>query len=75
VTVRGGAKLARALADQLELALLFRRIATLDLDAPTVADVDDLRWAGPTPALAAVADRLDADDVVRRAGQLATTRA
>jgi 5'-3' exonuclease len=74
ITVRGGAKLARTLADNLELALLFRRLATLDLDAPTVTSVDELRWRGPSPDLATVAGRLDADDLVRRAEQLAGSR-
>jgi 5'-3' exonuclease len=74
ITVRGGANLARTLADNLDLALLFRRLATLDLDAPTVSDVDELCWTGPGPELARVADRLDADDVVARAERLAATR-
>lgn len=75
VTVRGGAKLAKTLADQFDLALLFRRIATLELDAPTVENVDELRWRGPGPELAAMAARLDADDLVRRTDQLAASRA
>ena len=43
ITVRGGAKLAKTLADSFEEALLFRRLATLERDAPT-ADTD--RCAG-----------------------------
>jgi 5'-3' exonuclease len=31
-----------------ELALLFRTLATLRTDAPLFADVDELRWRGPT---------------------------
>ena len=31
------------------LALLFRRIATIEPDAPTIGDVDELRWTGPDP--------------------------
>ena len=34
--MRGGAKLAVTLRDQFELALLFRRIATVEVDAPTI---------------------------------------
>ncbi len=74
ITVRGGAKLAATLAEQLDQALLFRRIATLDLDAPTIDSVDELRWAGPTDTLAAVADRLDAPDLITRAATLAEKR-
>ena len=43
ITVRNGARLAKTLADNLNDALLFRRLATLDLDAPTVTSVDELR--------------------------------
>jgi 5'-3' exonuclease len=75
VDVRGAAKLARTLQDDFDLALLFRRIATVELDAPTVADVEELRWRGPTPELAALADRIDAPGLVGRAAALAEHRA
>ncbi len=75
ITVRGGAKLAQTLADNLSDALLFRRIATLDLDAPTVSNVEEMRWTGATPALAAMADTLDAPDLVTKAAKLAEARA
>ncbi|MGH1506071.1 MAG: 5'-3' exonuclease [Acidimicrobiales bacterium] len=74
VTVRGGAKLAATLVDQLADALLFRRIATLDLEAPTVDSVDELEWTGPTGDLEAVAALLDAPDLVRKAAALAAQR-
>ena len=41
-----------------EVALLFKKLATLRTDAPLFADVDELRWHGPTPAFAAVAERI-----------------
>ncbi len=75
ITVRGGAKLAKTLADHFEDALLFRRIATLDLDAPTISSVSELEWTGPNPELAAIADRLDAADLVTKANKLAAARA
>ncbi len=74
ITVRGGAKLAATLAEHLDDALLFRKIATLDLDAPTFTDVDDLRWTGPAPELADVAKRLEAPDLVTRAAALVAGR-
>ncbi len=74
ITVRGGAKLADTLAQNMEDALLFRRIATLDLDAPTITSVDELRWSGPTDDLAAIAERFDAPDLVTRANTLAEAR-
>ncbi|MFT7600453.1 MAG: 5'-3' exonuclease [Acidimicrobiales bacterium] len=74
ISVRSGAKLAKTLADHLDDALLFRTLATLALDAPTIDSVDELRWTGPTADLAAVAQRLDAPDLVTKAAALAASR-
>jgi 5'-3' exonuclease len=71
VTVRGAAKLGATLQEQFDDALLFRLIATINTDAPTISNVDELRWTGPTPALAEVARRLDAPALVERANKLA----
>ena len=71
ITVRSGAKLAQTLADNMADALLFKTLATLDLDAPTVDSVDELRWAGPTTGLAAFAESIDAPDLVTKANRLA----
>ncbi len=71
VPVRGAGKLAATLQDHFELALLFRRIATVERDAPTVADVEELRWTGPTDGFASVAERLDAPNLAARAERLA----
>ena len=55
----------------MELALLFRHIATVvtDLD---VGAVDDWRWTGPTEEFRAVAERLEAPELVGRAVGLAS---
>ena len=74
ITVRGGAKLARTLADNMADALLFRKLAVLDVDAPTITAVDELRWSGPSDDLAAVASLLDAPDLARRTAKLAEER-
>ena len=74
ITVRGGAKLAQTLADNMADALLFKKLATLDLAAPTVDDVDEMRWAGPTDELAAFAEHIDAPDLVTKAAKLAEGR-
>jgi len=74
ITVRGGAKLAKTLADQLDDALLFRRLATLETDAPTAADVDELLWTGPGDDLAAAAERFDAPDLLTRTAALVAAR-
>jgi 5'-3' exonuclease len=74
ITVRSGAKLAQTLADNMADALLFKTLATLDLDAPTVESVDELRWTGPTDALAAFAESIDAPDLVAKANRLSQGR-
>jgi 5'-3' exonuclease len=53
------ARLAQTLADDRELALLFRKLATLRSDLPLFKDVDELKWTGPTPAFEAMAARLE----------------
>jgi 5'-3' exonuclease len=68
--LRGAEKLAVTLRDQFELALLFRRIATVDIDLD-VGSVDDWRWTGPTPAFADRCQRLGAAQLVARAEALA----
>lgn len=70
ITVRGGAKLAKTLADNRELALLFRRIATIETDAPVSASVDELEWTGPTPEFAALAESIDAQRQADRIARL-----
>lgn len=74
ITVRGGAKLAKTLADHLEEALLYRRLAVLEVDAPTISTVDELRWTAPTDDLPAVAALLDAPDLLTRTAKLAEAR-
>ena len=74
--VRGAAKLAATLREGFELALLFRRIATLELDAPTSDSVDELRWTGPPDPerFAAVSEHLGAPRLAGRAAALAAAR-
>lgn len=72
VTVRGAAKLSATLNENLDEALLFRKIATIDTCAPTISNVDELRWTGPRSDLQAVAEQLDATALVARAEKLAT---
>ena len=47
-----------ALGERRELALLFKKLATLRTDAPLFADVDELRWRGPTENFAHFQERL-----------------
>lgn len=74
VQVRGAAKLSATLQEQMELALLFRRIATVVTDAPTFTAVEELRWTGPRENFADLAARIDSPRLVARAESLARTR-
>lgn len=46
------------LGERHKLALLFKTLATLRTDERLFADVDELRWRGPTEAFAGCVDRL-----------------
>jgi 5'-3' exonuclease len=48
-------------------ALLFKDLATLRTDAPLFTDVEELRWKGPTDALASWAQRMGDERLVPRA--------
>jgi 5'-3' exonuclease len=75
VSVRGALRLATTLAAQRERALLFRELATLRADAPIGADVDALRWTGPSPDFVSWSVRLGMPALVARASALAAARA
>ena len=59
VNAAGAGALAQTLARERDRALLFRTLATLRTDIELLADVEELRWSGPTPAFAAFAGRFD----------------
>jgi 5'-3' exonuclease len=44
--------------DSRERALLFKHLATLRIDAPVCADVEQLRWRGATASFARVAEKI-----------------
>jgi 5'-3' exonuclease len=73
VGVRNARGLAATLANQREEAALFKVLATLRTDCD-IGRIDEWRWTGPRPELAPMAERLGADDVLRRAEALATRR-
>jgi len=61
---------ADALGERGELALLFKKLATLRADAPLFADVDEILWRGPTDRFAACAERLGDVRLVARAAKI-----
>jgi hypothetical protein len=66
--------LAATLRDNFELALLFRRIATIESGAEVLADVDDLRWTGPRRELVELSEQIGGLGLTERAIRLAERR-
>jgi 5'-3' exonuclease len=62
------------LGERHALALLFKQLATLRTDAPLFADVDELRWRGPTDSFTACAERLGDPRLLARAQKAAAAR-
>jgi 5'-3' exonuclease len=74
ITVRSAVKLADTLANNLDDALLFKTLATLALDAPTVDNIDEMRWTGPADNIAEWAEILQAPDLIEHTAKLARSR-
>jgi 5'-3' exonuclease len=53
-----------------ELALLFKDLAILRIDAPLFKDVEELRWLGPTESFTAVAEQIGDAKLVARVQKL-----
>jgi 5'-3' exonuclease len=70
VSVRGAAKLVNALAAHYEDAMLYRRLATIETDAPTIASVDELEWKGPRADCDEALHAIDADAFGHRIDRL-----
>jgi 5'-3' exonuclease len=68
--LRGAAKLSATLQAEMESALLFRRIATVETDID-VGTVDDWAWTGPTDEFVTVCEQLGAPGLAKRATALA----
>jgi 5'-3' exonuclease len=61
---------ADVLGDKLDLALLFKDLATLRTDAPLFKNVDELRWRGATKLFPAVAEKIEDKRLVSRLQKL-----
>ena len=55
------------LGERREMALLFKKLATLREDAPLIADVNELEWRGPTPRFAVTAAQIGDNKIAARA--------
>jgi 5'-3' exonuclease len=58
------------LGDQVSLALLFKRLATLRTDEPLFTDVESLRWGGTTYAFAKTAEQINSPALMSRIAAL-----
>jgi len=74
VQVRSAAKLANTLNDHFAEALLYRHLATVDLDAPVSATVDELLWTGPKKGFDERCTAIGADQIAKRTHELAKMR-
>ena len=70
VQVRGATKLATTLREQRELALLFKKIATVITNVP-VGSVDEWRWQGPTSDFADLCKEMGQENLAKKAAALA----
>jgi 5'-3' exonuclease len=74
VTVRGAPKLAAALLEGHDDAMLFKRLATLRVERSLLPGVEELRWTGPTSGFADVCESFDSPSMAKRAEALAAKR-
>ncbi|MDQ6770656.1 MAG: flap endonuclease [Gemmatimonadota bacterium] len=66
--------LSEALFNAWNDALLFRTLATLRLDVPVFATVEDLHWKGPRPDFDRFSDRMKVPDLLRRVTLAASSK-
>jgi 5'-3' exonuclease len=74
VGVRGAPRLAETLRQNRDLAALFLDLATLRIRPSLVPTVERLRWRGPRPGLAHLAERWGASTLMARVETLASSR-
>jgi 5'-3' exonuclease len=60
----------KVLGEQREMALLFKKLATLRTDAPLLKDVEELRWQGATPSFPEWAGKLGDTRLLERAKKI-----
>jgi len=65
---------AETLGERRDLALLFKKLATLRTDAPLFTDVDVLEWHGPTEKFSACSARIADPRLLARADKAFATR-
>ena len=63
---------ASVLGENRDLALLFKKLATLRTDAPLFRKIDTLRWRGSIPAFAKWTERMEAPRLLERCEKAAS---
>jgi 5'-3' exonuclease len=71
ISLRGAERLAVTLREQSDLARLFLELATLRVERNLLPEVAVLRWSGPGPGLAAMAEAWGAGSLMDRVADLA----
>jgi 5'-3' exonuclease len=71
VPIRGADKLAAVLGEKMELALLFRDLATVRTHDPALTNIEELHWLGPTEAFVAFTEAVEQPALLQRAQALA----
>ena len=69
-SIRRARSLSASLLEGWSNALLFRTLATLRVDVPVFASLDQLFWKGPRPEFAEQTRRLKAPELLRRAQKI-----
>ena len=62
------------LGERREQALLFKKLATLRTDARLFANVDELRWCGPTDSFTSIAAEMGDERLLARASAARSRR-
>ena len=73
--LRSPQKHAATLQENLELAYLFRTLATLQIDESLVSTADDIRWTAPRDDFAEFCAHINAGELAERTAKLAESRA
>jgi 5'-3' exonuclease len=66
-SIRGAQRLSTVLFEQWNDALLYRTLATLQVDVPVFESVDELQWKGPPPEFERYCEHMQASALYTRA--------
>ncbi len=73
VSLRGAITLASTLQEKMQLAILFRDLATLRTTNPRIVSVEELLWCGPHKEFESACERLGSPQLLRRVKELTSS--